>query len=149
MANNDSRNYLQPRENIHFQADDYRHPYNALDHKIKHQRLDILNDQANDQSTDHSNIVHKTILDSTVKEIIQNFTIKITQIIDNIMLDIEEMNNDENEEDTLDWMVKLMNICYKIFGHIMKKDNCLYVGILFVLISLFVHYFNITQPSTK
>lgn len=143
-TNNYDKNFKQNQENIH-NVGNYVHPHNMLSTKLDKDYLDNLNSQVNDPS----NIVHKTILDSTVKEIIQNFTIKITQIIDNIMLDIEEMNNDENEEDTLDWMVKLMNICYKIFGHIMKKDNCLYVGILFVLISLFVHYFNITQPSTK
>lgn len=91
------------------------------------------------------NITHRTILDHSLRDIIHDFTNNIIQIIDDIVLDISDMNNDYEDGDTLDWMVRLMNVIHKIFGHIMNKDNCLNIGILLIIISLFIHYFNITQ----
>jgi hypothetical protein len=132
--------FLQNNENIH-NTGKYVHPHNILSTKLDKEYLDNLNQQVNDKE----NIIHRSILDHTLKDIISNFTQNIIRLIDDIMIDVEELNKEYDDEDTLDWMVKLMNICYKIFNHLIHKDNCLMVGILLIIISIFVHYFHITQ----
>jgi len=114
----------------------YPPPRNTLDIQLNKDRLDRLNYIANSDE----NITQRTILTSS-----NEFTNNIIKIIDDIVTDISEMNNDYEDEDTLDWMVKLMNVIYKIFDRIMNKENCLNIGILLIIISLFIHYFNITQ----
>jgi hypothetical protein len=91
------------------------------------------------------NITHRTILDHSLRDIIHDFTNNIIQIIDDIVLDLRDLTNDYEDDDTMDWMVRLMSVISNIFGHIMNKDNCLNIGILLIIISLFIHYFNITQ----
>jgi hypothetical protein len=91
------------------------------------------------------NITHRTILDHSLRDIIRDFTNNIIQIIDDIVLDLRDLTNDYEDDDTMDWMVRLMSVISNIFGHIMNKDNCLNIGILLIIISLFIHYFNITQ----
>ena len=135
---------LQNQKNIH-DPGNYIYPNNILSTKLDKQYLDGLNKQHNDES----NIIHRTILDHTLKDIISNFTTDIIRLIDDIMVDVELLNDDSEEGDTLDWMVKLMNVMHKIFKHLTHKDNCLNVGILLILISIFVHYFNVTQPSNS
>jgi len=135
---------LQNQQNIH-DPGNYVHPNNILSTKLDKQYLDGLNKQHNDES----NIIHRTILDHTLKDIISNFTKDIIKLMDDIMVDVEQLNDDSEEGDTLDWMVKLMNVMHKIFQHLTHKDNCLNVGILLILISIFVHYFNVTQPSNS
>jgi hypothetical protein len=136
------QDFLLNNENIH-KTGNFVHPHNILSTKLDQDYLQNLNAQINTKE----NIIHKTILDHSVRDIISNFTNDIVRLIDDIMTDIEEMNKDYDDGDTLDWMVKLLNTIYKIFNHLIHKNNCLNVGILLIIISLFVHYFNITQSK--
>ena len=137
------KNFLQNNQNIH-NVGNFVHPHNILSTKLDKDYLDNLNKQVNDKE----NIIHRTILDHSIRDIIKNFTNDIIRLMDDIMVDIDEINKESNDTgDTLDWMVHIMQTGYKIFNHIIHKDNCLNVGILLIIISIFVHYFNVTQSK--
>jgi len=136
--------FMKNQENIH-DPGNHLNPYNLIDSKLDKDYLDDLNDKVNDRD----NIIHETILDYPLRKIINNFTNDIMTLIHDIMADIEDLNQDNSNGDTLDWIVQFMNVAYKIFQRIIHKDNCLNVGILIIIISIFVHYFNVTQPNTK
>ena len=136
--------FLKNQQNIH-DPGKYLHPHNILSTKIDKEYLDNLNQQVNDKD----NIIHRTILDHSLRNIMSNFTNDIIRLVDDIMVDIEQLNLDTSNGDTLDWMVQFMNVVYKIFQHLIHKNNCLNVGILIIIISIFVHYFNVTQPNNS
>ena len=75
--------FLQNNENIH-NTGRYVHPHNILSTKLDKQYLDNLNQQVNDKE----NIIHRSILDHTLKDIISNFTQNIIRLIDDIMIDV-------------------------------------------------------------
>jgi len=127
-------------DNIH-SAGRFLDSHNSLNTKLNKDYLDNLNTIINNDE----NIRHRSMLDHSLRDIIDNFTNNIIKIIDDIVLDLSDMNGNYEDEDTLDWITRLMNTIYNIFGHIMNKDNCLNVGILFVIISIFIHYFNMTN----
>ena len=107
------------------------------------QYINKLNTEAVDKE---SNINFTNIMDKSLKNILEEFTNKILMIIDGFMTDIEESNQD-NEMDGLDWVVYSFNLVVKMFQRIMEDDNPLYVGILIILISIFIHFFNITNNT--
>jgi len=126
--------------NIHDPSSGNDH-HKAVAKQISKNHLDGLN-----RAHDNKNIISENILDKSLNTIIKEFPTKMNHLIDDISNDIVDLNN-EDPTDALDWIVKLINILYKIFIRLTHKDNCLMVGILLIIISIFIHYFNITQVN--
>ena len=119
---------------------------NLLNANLENEYLDKLNNQINTEEK----FIHRTILDHSVRDILNDFTNSTITIIDDIV-DVIRNKNMETEEsdDILDWFVNYMNIGYEIIHIILDKNNCLNIGILFIIISVFIHYFNISTNETK
>ena len=136
-------NRLQNNQNIH-NTGHYRSEYNLLEEKLDSDKLKDINNAVNSKE----NYVHRTILDHSLRDIMQEFTNSILKIIDDIV-DIVNNKQEESSDDILDWLVSYMNIAYDVFHLILHKDNCLYVGILLIIITIFVHYFNISTKESS
>lgn len=82
----------------------------------------------------------KNILDLTLNEIIDNtvkFLINFDNHYDEIIYEIELKNNEDNKKN--DFMVYI----YAFMIYLNKNKNIFYLGIIFIIISIILYFFNI------
>jgi len=135
---------LELNENIQHLGK-YQHPIHRVSAKLDETYIDSLNASVNAEE----NLIHKTILDHSIKDIINNFTNDTLELIDEIVTEITYSMNDSDDEDMLDWLVNMINILYTIGKKIIHGKHALNAGILLIIISLFIHFYNMTNFTNK
>ena len=103
-------------ENIHNLGNMPR-PHSVLSTKFDAAYLDEVNREINKEE----NMTHKTILDHSVREVLNNFTKTIIRIIDDTVVDISELN--DNDDDTIHYWGRCNKGGWK--PHRNQKIECL------------------------
>ena len=91
----------------------------------------------------------QNIIDMSVKEIYNNWTINIKEIIEELTGFVYNINkysnNFNNIDDPNEWWVGIINIFKELYNILTKKERGMYVGILIILISVMMYFIQITS----